>query len=65
MVKICAQLKMLFQIRAPHFTAGYETDGDGLVAVTAPIIKYMKGWEQGRVWLYVVSKGWDVQHVRD
>jgi hypothetical protein len=48
---------LLFQIVAPHFVAGFETDETHVVR-TAPIIKYMLGWRREQVWTYVVDKGW-------
>lgn len=54
---------MLYQIQAPHFTAGLEstpqTATDGLTVYrTAPIIKYMMGWTIARVAQYCKQKRW-------
>ena len=50
---------MMIRIVAPHFVAGVVlTDR---VIRTAPIVKYMIGWEPGRVRTYARSKGWQTQ----
>lgn len=41
----------MIQIKAPHFCAGVELS-DNKVVKTAPIVKYMKGWEADRVSSY-------------
>jgi hypothetical protein len=46
----------LVRIVAPHFVAGFETDG--IVRRAAPIIKYMVGWSDDKVRQYVKKKGW-------
>lgn len=47
----------LVQVRAPHFTAGFMTDG---VKVTeaAPILKYLIGKTEDWVRQYFKKKGW-------
>jgi type IV secretory pathway protease TraF len=47
----------LVRIEAPHFVAGIVAE-DGRVARTAPILRYMLGWDGQRVAAYVRSKGW-------
>lgn len=49
----------LIRIVAPHFCAGIliSTKND-VVVRTAPILKYMRGWETGRVLAYAEKKGW-------
>ena len=54
--------KMLYQVIAPHFTAGFEV-WDGVVFEAAPIIKYMSGWGIGKVRRYCVQKGWELNDV--
>lgn len=44
-------------IEAPHFVAGAEIE-DRLVARSAPIIAYMRGWDGRQVQLYCRKKSW-------
>lgn len=46
----------LVRVVAPHFVAGFETDGT--VRRAAPILKYMTGWLDQKARGYVKSKGW-------
>ena len=46
----------LVRVVAPHFVAGFETDG--IVRRTAPILKRMLGWSDDRARKYITSKGW-------
>ncbi len=46
----------LIRIVAPHFVAGFETDGT--IRRAAPIIKYMTGWDNGKARKYIHDKGW-------
>jgi hypothetical protein len=46
----------LVRVVAPHFVAGFETDG--VVRRAAPIINYMVGWTDDRVRVYIAWKGW-------
>ena len=46
----------LVRVVAPHFVAGFETDG--IVRRTAPILKRMLGWSDDRARKYIASKGW-------
>lgn len=48
---------MLFQITAPHFCAGGEIVC-GKCIKAAPIIKYMIGWTDKRIYEYCKSKKW-------
>ena len=41
---------------APHFVAGFETDG--VVRRAAPIIKYLVGKTNDQARAYIASKGW-------
>lgn len=47
---------MMLRITAPHFVAGIVPGG-----VSAPIIRYMKGWTGKRISDYCRSKGWGVE----
>ena len=53
----------LYQIRAPHFTAGLEAI-NGIVTKVAPILMYMKGWTPEKVLSYCRSKKWICDWVR-
>lgn len=55
-------MKKLIRIEARHFVAGVETSFD-TVCRTAPILKYMLGWERSRVEAYAKKKGWKVETV--
>lgn len=46
----------LVRVSAPHFVAGFETDG--VVRNAAPILRYMLGWTNQRVAQYLTRKGW-------
>lgn len=46
----------LVRVVAPHFVAGFETDG--VVRRAAPILAYMVGWPDEKVRAYVARKGW-------
>lgn len=46
----------LVRVVAPHFVAGFETDGN--VQRAAPIIKYMVGWTDAYARHYIKQKGW-------
>ncbi len=52
----------LYQVTSPYFVAGIEVSGS-LVVRAAPIIRYMIGWEIGRVVKYANHKGWEVEEV--
>ena len=49
---------LLGRIEAPHFTAGFEIDGDK--RVFAPIISYMKDRPLGKIISYGCGNGWNV-----
>lgn len=53
----------LVRIVAPHFVAGLEFDG--VVTRTAPILRYMRGWDDRRVRLYCARKGWKATAIRE
>jgi len=46
----------LVRVVAPHFVAGFETDG--IVRRAAPIIKYLVGKTDNQARAYIASKGW-------
>jgi len=46
----------LVRVVAPHFVAGFETDG--IVRRTAPILKNLRGWTDDRARKYIQRKGW-------
>ncbi len=46
----------LVRVVAPHFVAGFETDG--IVRRAAPIIKYLVGKTDDQARDYIKSKGW-------
>ena len=46
----------LVRIVAPHFVAGFETDG--VVRRAAPIIKYLIGKTDEQAREYITSKSW-------
>ena len=46
----------LVRVVAPHFVAGFETDGR--VRRAAPILKYMIGWSDEQARNYMARKGW-------
>jgi hypothetical protein len=46
----------LVRVVAPHFVAGFETDG--IVRRTASILKVMRGWTDERARKYITRKGW-------
>lgn len=48
---------LLLVITAPHFVAGICMEGDVAVR-SAPILKYMLGWDALRIKTYVAKKGW-------
>lgn len=47
----------LIRVVAPHFVAGFETDGT--VRRAAPILRYMVGWSDDRARGYIRRKGWN------
>lgn len=47
----------LIRVVAPHFVAGFETDGT--VRRAAPILRYMVGWSDDRARSYIRRKGWN------
>ncbi len=47
--------KKFIAIVAPHFTAGVEIGGK-----VAPIVHYMKQWDEAKILSYCRSKGWKV-----
>lgn len=47
----------LVRVVAPHFVAGFVTDG--AISFAAPILKYMLGWPDDRARSYIASKGWN------
>lgn len=53
----------LVRVVAPHFVAGFETDG--IVRRAAPILKVMRGWPDERARKYMLRKGWKASVVSD
>lgn len=53
----------LVRVVAPHFVAGFETDG--IVRRTAPILKYLKGKTDAQARSYIARKGWKASVVPD
>jgi hypothetical protein len=53
----------LVRVVAPHFVAGFETDG--IVRRTAPIIKYLLGRTDAEARAYFELKGWKASVVSD
>jgi hypothetical protein len=51
-----APIPELVRVVAPHFVAGFETDG--VVKRAAPILRYMTGWTNARARQYIADKGW-------
>jgi hypothetical protein len=47
----------LVRVTAPHFVAGFETDGQ-TIRRAAPIIKYLIGKTEAEARAYIQSKGW-------
>ena len=47
----------LVQVKAPHFTAGFVTDGK-IVTEAAPILKYLMGKTEAWARHYLKQKGW-------
>jgi hypothetical protein len=46
----------LIRVVAPHFVAGFESDGT--VRRAAPILGFMTGWSDDRARVYMAAKGW-------
>jgi hypothetical protein len=46
----------LVRVVAPHFVAGFETDG--VVRIAAPIIKHMIGMSDDKAREHIAEKGW-------
>ena len=46
----------LIRVVAPHFVAGFITDGS--VNHSAPILHYMVGWSDEKAREYIQKKGW-------
>lgn len=46
----------LIRVVAPHFVAGFETDG--VVRRAAPILKYLVGKTDDQARAYIKRKGW-------
>lgn len=53
----------LYQIQAPHFTAGLVLRM-GLVYAAAPVLHYMLGWPLAQVVEYVKKKDWRLTDVQ-
>jgi hypothetical protein len=48
-------------IDAPHFCAAVILENNR-VTTAAPILKYMMGWDMGKVMWYAKKKGWKATH---
>lgn len=53
----------LIRVVAPHFVAGFETDGE--IRRAAPIIAYMIGWPDSKARAYIARKKWTAKIVVD
>jgi hypothetical protein len=53
----------LVRVVAPHFVAGFLTDGT--VQCAAPILKYMKGWGDDRARDYIKAQGWQASIIAE
>lgn len=53
----------LVRVVAPHFVAGFETDG--VVRRAAPILKALRGMTDERARAYMTRKGWKASVVPD
>lgn len=53
----------LVRVVAPHFVAGFETDG--IVRRAAPILKYLKGKTDAQARAYIARKGWKASVIPD
>lgn len=53
----------LVRVVAPHFVAGFETDG--IVRRTAPILKALKGKTDDQARAYIARKKWKASVVPD
>ena len=51
----------LYRVVAPHFVAGYESDGT--IRRAAPVLRYVVGWSDFQAWNYFCSKGWKFDFV--
>jgi hypothetical protein len=49
----------IFRITADHFCAGVKLEDDEVV-LTAPILRYMKGWDESKIRGYCKEKGWQI-----
>jgi hypothetical protein len=48
-------------IAAPHFVAGVCLNAEDVAVRSAPILRYMVGWDLPRIAEYVARKGWTWQ----
>jgi hypothetical protein len=53
----------LIRVVAPHFVAGFETDG--IVRRAAPILKYLVGKTDQEARRYIARKGWRASVISD
>lgn len=53
----------LIRVVAPHFVAGFETDG--VVRRAAPILKYLVGKDDAYVRHYIKQKGWKASIINE
>jgi len=52
-----------FQIQGPTLTAGIVLNQNFIVIKTAPIVKYMRGWNYKKVCHYCSKRGWSIRKV--
>lgn len=58
--------KVLYQITAPHFTAGIEVDDVSEVVVySAPILGWMRGDDLRYVQRYCEKKNWSIKKIEN
>jgi hypothetical protein len=53
----------LIRVVAPHFVAGFETDG--IVRRTAPILKALRGLTDDKARVLIAGRGWKASEVKD
>jgi hypothetical protein len=53
----------LIRVQAPHFVAGFETDG--IVRRTAPILKALRGLTDDKARVLIAGRGWKASVVEE
>lgn len=54
---------MLYRITTPYYTAGIDTDKDGVVYAAAPIVKWMIGKPIDQMVIYCNDKNFTIEQV--